>query len=501
MNLTLIFTLICINWFSGSSLQNHEFMQNRKPAVAGTFYPATAKALKTEISNLFIKAVKSPEPDVAALIVPHAGYIFSGEVAASAYAKLNRQAQYKNIFIIGSSHRKHFEGVSVYPGGHYITPLGDIKINEGTTSQLINKNKFIYYDEEADKNEHAIEVQLPFLQYWLKNDFQIVPLIIGSDDPSLCEELAKALEPWFNDDNLFVISTDFSHYPSYETALKTDSETAEAIVSNNLEKLKKCCKRNMQAVSEHLLTGLCGASSVYTLLSLTQNKANISFEKILYKNSGDASEGNKYRVVGYWAIAVTRNKSDNNISDVEKNALLNLARESISEYLKNGKLKSYQPELSSFMKEKYGAFVTLKNKGKLRGCIGRFNSEKPLFQTIEEMAIGAATRDSRFESVSIEELKDIEIEISLLMPLKKINSIDEIQLGKHGVYIKKGLNSGTFLPQVALETNWTKEEFLGHCARDKAGIGWDGWKNAEIYTYEAIIIKENHPSVTKNMGK
>ncbi len=467
-------------------------MKNRIPAVAGTFYPATATLLKTQISNLFEKATKTPETDVAALIVPHAGYVFSGEVAASAYAKLNRQARYKNIFIIGRSHRKYFNGVSIYPKGYYATPSGEVKINDETTSSLIEKHKFIYYDEEADRAEHSLEVQLPFLQYWLHNDFQIVPLIIGSDDPAVYEKLAEALKPWFNSDNLFVISTDFSHYPTYETAVKTDAETADAIVANDYKKLTDCCNRNRQSNQSNLLTGLCGAAAVQTLLHLTQNGAAISFEKIVYKNSGDVPEGDKKRVVGYWAIAANRTSKDLGITADDKHELLKLARESITRYLIHNKNKaeSLGPESSAIMKSHYGVFVTIKKEGKLRGCIGRFDPSATLNQTITEMVVAAATRDSRFEPVTTNEIDQIKIEISILTPLKKIDSIDQIQLGKHGIYIKKGLNSGTFLPQVASETKWTKEEFLGHCARDKAGIGWDGWKTAELFTYEAIVFSE-----------
>jgi AmmeMemoRadiSam system protein A len=287
-----------------------------------------------------------------------------------------------------------------------------------------------------------------------------------------------------------VISTDFSHYPAYETAVKTDAETAEAIVENNIKKLTDCCNRNKQPNSNNLLTGLCGAAAVQTLLHLTQNNPNISFEKIVYQNSGDVPEGDKSRVVGYWAISANRSNNELNISKTDKETMLKLARESISNYLIGNKNTSAKLGLSEIMNQKYGVFITLKEGGKLRGCIGRFNPDKSLYQTIEDIAISAATRDSRFDPVAPEELNQIDIEISILTPLKKIESIDQIQLGKHGIYIKKGFSSGTFLPQVATETHWTKEEFLGHCARDKAGIGWDGWKTAEIYTYEAIIISE-----------
>ena len=465
-------------------------MKNRMPSVAGTFYPATTSVLKNQISLLFEKATKTTESEVAALIVPHAGYIFSGEVAASAYAKLRRGARYKNIFIIGRSHRKYFDGVSIYPKGHYITPSGEVRINDETTSELIEKNKFIYYDEEADRTEHSLEVQLPLLQYWLYNDFQIVPLIIGSDDPLIYEKLAQALKPWFNPDNLFIISTDFSHYPSYETALKTDAVTAEAIVDNDFKKLAECCNLVKQSSDNNLLTGLCGAAAVQTLLHITQNKPNITFEKIVYKNSGDVQQGDKKKVVGYWAIAVNRNDIELSMTTTDQKALLKLARESITRYLINTKNETPREEPSGIMNGHFGAFVTLTKGGKLRGCIGRFDSSLTLYQTIAEMAVAAATRDSRFEPLATSELKEIKIEISILTPLKRIYSIDEIQLGKHGIYIKRGLGTGTFLPQVAAETGWTKDEFLGHCARDKAAIGWDGWKTAELYTYEATVFSE-----------
>ena len=479
-----------IVWFSYALIQNCEVMKDRKPAVAGTFYPATNTALKNQLKILFENVPETTEDDVAALIVPHAGYVFSGKVAASAYAKIDRKARYKNIFIIGRSHHKFFDAVSIYPKGHYITPLGEVKINDETASQLIEKHGFIYYDEEADRAEHSLEVQLPFLQYWLYNDFQIVPLIIGSDDPDIYEKLAVALMPWFNSDNLFVISTDFSHYPTYETAVKTDAETADAIVSNDSEKLKECCNRNRRLSGKNLQTGLCGAAAVQTLLQLTQNNPDIIFKKITYKNSGDVPEGDKNRVVGYWAIAAKWNKTEISITAEDKLELLKLARESIIRNLNHTKNEPIGPGSSKIMKENYGVFVTLKKEGKLRGCIGRFEPSTSLYQTITEMAIAAATHDSRFDPVTIKEISQIEIEISILTPLKKINSIGEIELGKHGIFIKKGLNRGTFLPQVAAETGWTKEEFLGHCSRDKAGIGWEGWKNAELYTYEAIIFGE-----------
>jgi len=174
----------------------------------------------------------------------------------------------------------------------------------------------------------------------------------------------------------------------------------------------------------------------------------------------------------------------------EKKILLDAARNSIRSLFINAEIPKpdfiQYPSLNLIA----GAFVTLNENGQLRGCIGRFNPDEPLYKVVQDMAISSSTKDYRFTPVTPPELDKIEVEISVLTPMKKIKSIEEIELGKHGVYIRKGFQSGTFLPQVADKTSWTVEEFLGHCARDKANLGWDGWKDAEIYTYEAIIFSE-----------
>ncbi|MBK5203800.1 MAG: AmmeMemoRadiSam system protein A [Prolixibacteraceae bacterium] len=179
------------------------------------------------------------------------------------------------------------------------------------------------------------------------------------------------------------------------------------------------------------------------------------------------------------------------LSDNEKNELLKIARESILRKLGNKKLPdSLSYNVTKAIKMSCGAFVTLNENGRLRGCIGCFVTHDPLYKVVSEMALSAAFEDPRFPDVEEEEMENINIEISVLTPLKKINNIDDFSLGKQGIYIKQGMRSGTFLPQVATETGWTKEEFLGHCSRDKAGLSYNGWKNAELYTYEAIVFSE-----------
>jgi AmmeMemoRadiSam system protein A len=149
-----------------------------------------------------------------------------------------------------------------------------------------------------------------------------------------------------------------------------------------------------------------------------------------------------------------------------------------------------EKSLPPALKVPMGAFVTLKAGGDLRGCIGRFTSSAPLYEVVQASALSSAFEDPRFEPVTKQELKKISMEITAIGPLKKINDISEIVLGRHGIYIKKGSSAGTMLPQVATENHWTVEQFLGYTSRDKAGIGWDGWKDADIFIYEGIVLEE-----------
>ena len=287
-----------------------------------------------------------------------------------------------------------------------------------------------------------------------------------------------------------------SFYPADNVAVTADQETADAIVSNSTENFLEVKNKVERKYAPVLVTAACGWTGIFTLLNITENRRDIQYEKIMYRNSGDTPYGNRDRVVGYNAFCVTKKpeimqQSEFSLNQNEKNTLLKIARNTIEAYLRNGEIPVVvETDLSANLLVKAGAFVTLREKGALRGCIGSFSPDKPLYQVVQSMAISAATRDYRFEPVTYSEVKKLHIEISVLTPMRKINSIEEIQLGKHGIYIKKGAHSGTFLPQVATDTDWSKEEFLGHCARDKAFIGWNGWHDADIYIYEALVFEE-----------
>jgi len=467
---------------------------DRKPAVAGQFYSSDPIKLKNDLEKLFAQAKKGPTPHLAGIIVPHAGYVFSGKVAASGFNQIDPEAEFDNIFIIGPSHRAGFEGASVYDRGAYLTPLGRAEVNINLVSELIKNYPYFAYRPEADTWEHDIEVQIPFLQYHLKKPFRIVPILIGTEHPEMLKKIALALKPWFNERNLFVISTDFSHYPSFEDAINVDMATAKAIAANHPDTLMETLRRNKAKHISGLSTSLCGASAVLTLLYITSENKDILIKDIEYQNSGHSPYGDQDRVVGYHAMTVVRQANNDgffHLNEHEKRTLLGIARNTIMQQLKTGTRAPFPyDQITSTLKQPCGAFVTLHKNGELRGCIGHFGADKPLYEVVADMAIAAAFNDTRFSPVKENEMKDIDIEISVLTPMRKIQSIQEIQLGKHGIYIKKGWQGGTFLPQVATETGWSLEEFLGHCSRDKAGLGWDGWKNADIYVYEALVFGE-----------
>ena len=467
--------------------------QTAAPAVrpatqAGRFYEDNPQLLSHEIDSLLANHANDGILDsVAALIVPHAGYYFSGNVAASAYARLNPKKPYKRIFLLGPSHHEWLNGASVNGEvDDYATPLGNVPVDREVAHQLIEADSVFTYQPKAHDREHCLEVQLPFLQRRLGEVPPIVPIIISTNDFSKLKRMAEVLKPWLTDENLFVISSDFSHYPSYEDANKVDAKTGKAIESGDVEQLIATIEANERSGIRNLATSACGEFPIITLMLMLDSRYQV--KHLLYQNSGDIDNYDHSRVVGYHAFAILRGEEkDFSLSEDEKQMLKKIAYESIKDSL-NGKPISHFSSLTSHLSSKCGAFVSLHKQGRLRGCIGHFGEDTPLHEIVAEMARAAAFEDPRFMPVTRDELDDLDIEISVLTPMRRIQSLDEFQLHRHGIYIRKGYRSGTFLPQVADEVNWTKEEFVGHCSQDKAGLGWDGWRDAELYVYEAIVF-------------
>ncbi len=492
--------LISLIMFSGNAFSQEDGAQgtiDRQPYAAGRFYEDDPGALKENLRSLFEKAESKKFDKVAAVISPHAGYPFSGEVAASVFNQLDKEKQYDRIFILASSHSMSFSGASIYSAGNYITPLGEVPVDLDLAKKLTEEHDIFTFRRDAHTHEHSLEVQLPFLQYILEHPFKLVPVLVGTRNTGDCKKIAEALQPYLGGDDLFVVSTDFSHYPAYEDAKMIDEATANAIVSMSPEALQKVLQENDRKGISNLATSLCGWSSVYSLLYMINDSPGYSVQKVKYMNSGDARfYGDKSRVVGYYGLVVTgegtQKKNDFRLSEKGKAQLMHIARKTLGEFIHKGTLPDFdEKKLAPELLRECGAFVTLEKEGNLRGCIGRFQVDKPLYLVVRDMTVSASTQDYRFPRVTPEEVGELDIEISVLTPLRKIQDIEEIEMGRHGIYIKKGTASGTFLPQVAQKTGWSREEFLGHCAEDKARIGWDGWKDADVFVYEAIIFSED----------
>lgn len=467
-------------------------MKHRQAVAAGRFYPDDQQALAAEMDLLFARCLPSRGlKNLRALIVPHAGYIFSGEVAASAYNQISKECLYKRIFVLASSHCAHYSGASIYKGGHYLIPGGKVKVDLKLASQLVEENPLFHFYQGAHDEEHSLEVQLPFLRYKLGPDIEIIPIVFGTQEPTEIEQIAQALQPYFTEENLFVISTDFSHYPAYDDAVKTDHYTAVVIAENDPKRLLQAIGELKRKEISGLVTGLCGWTSVLCLLYLTQGSDSVKYHLIQYKNSGDAEiYGSKNRVVGYHAMAVTSDYPEEfTLSVMEKVELLGIARESLTSWLKKHERKQSRDFNSILKKTGAGVFISLYRGNELRGCMGRFSEQVQLTDLVNELTV-SSSGDYRFDPLEEDDLMVTNIEISVLSPLKRIYNLDEFELGRHGIYIRQGSQTGTFLPQVAAKTRWSKEEFISRCSRDKAHLGADGWKTAELYTYEAIVFSE-----------
>ena len=471
---------------------------NRQPAVAGKFYPGTPGALQQELERMFKEARPRQCENTRAILCPHAGYVFSGAVAASAFNQIDGTRSYERVFLIGSSHHVSLKGAAVYDEGDFLMPYGKEKVDTAFCRQLIASHPHLFVsDRAAHREEHSLEVELPLLHYVMQSEYRIVPIIIGTSHPETCGRIAQVLKPYFTRENLFIISSDFSHYPSYRDARNIDEITKNAILENNPATLMDALINNSRQRTQGLVTSLCGWTSVLTLLYMTTGNNKLTYKAIEYRNSGDGDYCfDKDSVVGYWSIAVCEQTDTKTLlSQEDKATLLKIAREAVESALKkeDGNFpdpaeKADPGKYPASLSQKCGAFVTLHYKGKLRGCIGHMTGDMPLYRMIGEMALSAAFRDYRFGAVEKQELPDLAFEISVLSPLIKINDATEIELGKHGILIEDRGRSGVFLPQVATETGWSKEEFLGHCSRDKAGLGWDGWKKANLYVFTATVF-------------
>ena len=447
----------------------------RKPAVAGQFYSADPKELKTQISELLKRAkLFESRGEILGLILPHAGYDFSGQVAAFGFKELVDQ-EIDTVIIMGNSHKERFEGISVFPQGFYQTPLGKVEIDSKLAQAIINQDERIFFQESAHQSEHSIEVELPFLQEVLA-DFKIVPIIFGNSSDQDYKILAQALLNNIKGKNILLIaSSDLSHYFSYDKAKILDAKTIELILKGELNQIENAC----------------GKDAVKTLIMVMQELGVDQIELLNYANSGDLEIGDKNKVVGYTAIGFYGERRGNLLNNKDKKEILELAKNSVELFVKNKKVLEFESS-NPILNQNIGAFVTLKKQGQLRGCIGQYTpTDIPLYKVITQMAVAAASEDKRFYPVAEDELDQLKYEISVLSALEKVDNWQDVEIGKHGVQIRSGISSGVFLPQVAKDNFWDLETFLSRLCLQKLGLAQDCYKqeDIEIYTFTAQVFE------------
>ena len=449
--------------------------QVKEPAVAGAFYQADEKDLRKTV-NSFLSSAESPpvEGRLLALISPHAGYQFSGRIAAFSFKHL-KESGIRTVILIGPSHHALFSGASIYTKGGLKTPLGTVRIDEKLAESLLNEKAGVRFYPYAFEKEHSLEVQLPFLQETLK-DFRIVPILIGSPTRNSFEHLTEKISELLssNDKAIVIASTDLSHYHNYETAVAMDRKIIDAIE-----------RMSFEDVERYLTTReceMCGGNPVLYTMAIAKKLGATNGLLYQYANSGDVT-GDKSRVVGYAAIGLYKSA----LTEAEKAELLSLSKKTIIAYVTDRKIPDFGSRNPKFTANS-ATFVTINKNGNLRGCIGNIQASVPLYQSVINNAVFASSKDPRFPPMIREELKDMEVEISIISPLTPLKDIRDIEIGKHGLFIVSGQNSGLLLPQVATAFGWDKKTFLEQVSQ-KAGLQKDAWKEAKLYIFTADIIK------------
>lgn len=448
------------------------------------------------LDGFLSKAAPPPLENIVALVAPHAGYPYSGPVAAYSYALLKGR-KFDRVVVIAPSHYEAFGFSSVYDGAAYATPFGQVPVDQAFAAKLAKASPLIKlsaagHTPSADHLEHALEVQLPFLQRVL-GQFQLVPVIMGDQSYDACRALGVALAKLVPGTNtLIVASSDLSHYHTYDEAVRLDHKTLKAIEEYDYFDLS----RNL----ELRVWEACGGGPIVATMIAAERLGATEAKLLHYANAGDVT-GDRSRVVGYGAVAFVKAaggaKSDRapfSLTSAEKDALLRIARKSVETAVREGKTYECSTGGLEALAQERGAFVTLTKNGQLRGCIGYVAPLKPLYLTVRDVARMAALRDTRFRPVTTSELADLQYEISVLSPLRRVMDIQEIRVGQHGLLIHTRSHEGLLLPQVATDQKWDRATFLEQTCY-KAGLSGRAWQDADadLFRFTALVFGERRP--------
>lgn len=541
----------------------------QEPAVSGFFYPRDPDKLKEMLNRLLANA---PQRELAgrpvALISPHAGYDYSGSVAAYGYKTVQGKG-YKRVIVLAPSHYgKRYRGAALLKARYYKTPLGQVEIDQEVCNQLVEHPPYFGHDalfgyySGAYKNEHSIETQLPFLQTVL-GEFKLVPVLLGALMEDDFQKIADALRPYMDENTLVVVSSDFTHYGdrfSYTPFRSNIEENLKKLDLGATERILALDFDGLMRYREETGITVCGFYPIAVLLKLLPRETqgtvlvydtsgrmvndfshSVSYTSIVFTapgkktgkvHHGESAAGMTSKVEPSEILPLRYAQGQNDtfnchpersegsnflahrhdgahvllvggippapgeLTAEEGQALLSLARTTLDSYTRDRKLPEVKEgTLSPRLREKCGVFVTLHKNGELRGCIGHILPRAPLWQAVVENAVCSGFRDFRFPPLKEEELREINLEVSVLSPLRRINGPEEFQVGQEGILIQLGNASAVFLPQVATEQGWDREETLHHLCQ-KAGLPWHAWwnKDMEFYVFTSTVFQERTPT-------
>jgi AmmeMemoRadiSam system protein B/AmmeMemoRadiSam system protein A len=498
----------------------------RPSILAGTWYDASGEVLSRQVKE-FLNAAKPPAGNpgaLVALVVPHAGYAYSGPTAGFGYARLAKEP-FTTAIVVGPSHRSRFPGVAVDPRP-YQTPLGTAAVDQNLVRRIQESGgDMVQSDPRVFDVEHCLEIQVPFLQT-IRPGVRIVPILMGSMDLETCRALGRILADIGRDPGVRLIcSTDLSHFLTDKEAEAMDGELAALVKKMDPEALHR-------ALSEGKVEA-CGGGPLVAVMMAAKALGAGRADVLALAHSGQAT-GDQSSVVGYMSAALVRGRAgdetektasppgsgvssggakpssapgsgasgsvgtpprepavgvDLGLGVDDQKRLLKIARESIQAAFDR---KDYKPTgLTPGLKANRGAFVTLKKKGELRGCIGRLSDDAAVAETVAETAVLSAFEDTRFPPLAVEELAEVRIEISVLTPFEEVKKIEDIRIGDHGLMIVRPPFRGLLLPQVPVEEKWTRDEFLAHLCR-KAGLPPETWKEpgTQLFSFSAQVFGE-----------
>ena len=500
----------------------------RPSPIAGSWYPGD-KASLTQALDGYFAGVKLPaelrEPPgrLVGLILPHAGYRYCGSVAAHG-AALIKPGAYDRVLLLGLSHRARLHGASIPTYTHYETPLGRVPLDRKVCDALLAKDGFQSIDR-LHAQEHSLEILLPWIQSRLTS-FELVPIMVGLVDASGAETLAKAIRPFLTERTLLVASSDFVHYGrrfQYTTREPDVPGFITRVDMGGVACIEKLDASGFLSYCDRTGATICGRGPIAVLINALS--PDVKAVKVAYAKSGD--DGGDYsNSVSYVSMAFFANgkgrsadaalpadasaksaepdskpasaagtERDDALTDYEKKVILSIARQAVEVAAKERmqiKVPEELPDALAHLREQRGVFVTLHKKGRLRGCIGYIQSPVRLIEGVRDNAFSAALRDHRFRPLTPDELDEIDIEVSVLTPLKRVGDYREIVAGKHGVVVRRGSRQGVFLPQVAPEQGWSRDEMLEALCTHKAGLPGNAYRDpeTELHVFEAEVFGE-----------